>query len=519
MTATCIGLLVKVDGRSPAAARASIRSTLGTHRMERLVPELDWYEVSSDRVPREVGPAFDLASTLSLQPGVIAVEPELKTPQPWTRDEFDEKSSGGEPDLATEGQYSWHLDQVKAKDAWRKYNVRGRGIVIGQLDTGYTEHAELMVGSAVSPHLGYNFEEGRQSPLEPTETIEEGHGAATGSVLVGQPGKQHTIPGLAAYVEGIAPDAEMIPIRVDKNVWWLLSPKNDVQGIRYAVLDRSVDVITMSRGGPSSAALLDAIRLATSRGVIVAAAAANCNAGCGVFAPAKYPECVCVAGSSIDRRPWESSSRGPEVTIGAPANSVYRAKTTAKQQSYRFDVARSSGTSYATPLVAGAAALWLQHHGGRQAVAAQVGGLAGVPIAFKHVLMSSGFEPGVDWDTTEFGPGILDVSNLLAARLPTSVEVRTILRWLPVERWPNNAASAVAGLLRLELEVHMALDPRIAIALSNLDSAATPPTRRRAKRDLHGLLMSAGASRRLLAFLSPDTPVLRRRTSRRRASS
>jgi hypothetical protein len=135
--------------------------------------------------------------------------------------------------------------------------------------------------------------------------------------------------------------------------------------------------------------------------------------------------------------------------------------------------------------------------------------------------MSSGFEPGVDWDTTQFGPGILDVPNLLAASLPTSVEVRATLRWMSVDRWPNEAAAGVAGLLRLELEVHTALDPRIAVGISHLDSAATPSARQRAKRDFHGLLMSAGASRRLLAFLSPDAPVLRQRTrtSRRRASS
>lgn len=486
--------------------------------MERLVPELDWYEVTSDRVPRGVGPAFDLAYRLSLQPGIVAVEPELRTPQPWAPNEFDEKSSGRESDPATEGKYAWHLEQVKAQVAWEKYHVRGRGIVIGQLDTGYTEHAELMVGSAVRPHLGYNFEEGRPSPLEPMETLDEGHGTATGSVLVGQPGKQHTIPGLDAYVEGIAPDAEMIPIRVDKNVWFVWSAKNDVKGIRYAVFDRNVDVITMSRGGRSSTALLDVVRLATSRGVIVAAAAGNCNFGCGVFAPAKYPECVCAAGSSFDRRPWVDSSRGPEVTIGAPANSVYRAKTMAEQQSYRFDVARSSGTSYATPLVAGAAALWLQFNGGRQGVAAKVGGLAGVPVAFKHVLMSSGFEPGVDWDTSQFGPGILDVPNLLAADLPTSAEVRAIQRWMTVEAWPNEAVAGVVGLLRLELEVHMALDSRVAVGIRNLDLAATPSARQRAKRDLHGVLMSAGASTRLLAFMSPDTSAPRHRTSRRRSS-
>jgi subtilisin family serine protease len=134
----------------------------------------------------------------------------------------------------------------------------------------------------------------------------------------------------------------------------------------------------MSRGGMDYDSLRDAIKLETSRGTIIVAAASNCNAGCRIWSPAKYKEVVCAAGSTFDMTPWEKSSRGPEVTIAAPAWSVYRPRTVKKNNAYAFDVARSYGTSYATPIVAGAAALWIERHGDAGAQAEKLRGGEGI---------------------------------------------------------------------------------------------------------------------------------------------
>jgi serine protease len=114
----------------------------------------------------------------------------------------------------------------------------------------------------------------------------------------------------------------------------------------------------MSRGGMDYDSLRDAIKLETSRGTIIVAAASNCNAGCRIWSPAKYKEVVCAAGSTFDMTPWEKSSRGPEVTIAAPAWSVK------KNNAYAFDVA----------IVAGAAALWIERHGDAGALAEKLRG-------------------------------------------------------------------------------------------------------------------------------------------------
>ena len=502
----CTGLLVKLQKVSLAQARTKLRSIFGADvRVEILTPNLTWYKVVSTAVPPAPGAGFDLAAEVRRRPGILDAEPALSG-TPMILDEFDAqdpraRSAGELPDPSTKGKYFWHLGQVKAKDAWQRFGVQGEGMRVAHLDTGYTRHPELLDGAGVRADLGYNFEEKLADPTEPLGTIDQGHGTATASVLIGQPGKQHQIPELNAYVEGIAPRAELVPVRVDKNVWFI-SSENDVKGIAHALLPGvNVDVISMSRGGLDSEALHDAVRLAVSQGVIVVAAASNCNVSCRVWAPGQYPEVVCAAGSTFARTPWSSSSRGREVAIGAPAHSVYRARTQKKQNDYYYWVKRSSGTSYATPMVAGASLLWLQRHGGRETVARAVGGAQNIAAVFKHVLMSQGFQPGVDWDTSEFGPGILDVVALLDAPLSDPRAVPRIRDVLLRRQRPHPLSAQVLGrVLRLEmmeLDLYCLLDPEIHRTVASLGEADDTTLVRRLRRRLREQLSALDASTRL----------------------
>jgi serine protease len=297
-----------------------------------------------------------------------------------------------------------------------------------------------------------------------------------------------------------------VPVRVDKNVWFV-SSENDVRGIAHVLRPGiDVDVISMSRGGLDSEALHDAVRLAVSRGVIVVAAAGNCNVSCRVWAPGEYPEVVCAGGSTFARTPWASSSRGREVSIGAPAYSLYRAQSQKKRSDYYYWVERSSGTSYATPLVAGAAVLWLQRHGGRNAVARAVGGAENIPVVFKHVLMTQGFQPGVDWDTNEFGPGILDVLALLDAPLTKASAVAVIRAALLRRQRHHPLSTRVLGrVLRLEmmeLDLYCLFDPDIHRTVEALSDADDMSSVRRLRRRLHEQLRAVDASTRLIRLVA-----------------
>ena len=116
---------------------------------------------------------------------------------------------------------------------------------------------------------------------------------------------------------------------------------------------RPADVISLSLGGGPSRSVLDALRVAEARGVIVLAAAGNRVPLGAVVFPARYEEAIAVAASNVRSEPWEGTSGGDAVVITAPGESVWVA--TRKQRGNRiYDcVQTATGTSYAVAITAG----------------------------------------------------------------------------------------------------------------------------------------------------------------------
>ena len=457
----CKGLLIKVRQQDAARVQLDIGARFRQAQFQLVLPDPLWLLVKSSSIPENPRRAFELAHSLTRIRGIVSLELDLD--RDTTAHETSVEAPRALRTQATPEDCRWHVEAVNAIAARAKFKVDGAGIRIGHLDTGYTNNPELVLGASVRADLGYNFYEDVVSPEEPLRTIDHGHGTATASVLIGAPGKQHTIPNVDAFAEGVAPGAELVPFRVDKNVWWIFGSK-DALGIRRAV-EIGCHVISMSRSGPSYEALHDAVLYAIDKGVIVIAAAGNCNAGCDIYAPAQYPEVVCAGGSTRAMTPWSSSSRGAAVTLCAPAHEVVRAFTINDNGDYAYGVAQSSGTSYATPIIAGAAALWLQRHGGHSAVVDKLGAPRLVAPRFKALLVSKGWQPGHDWDASKFGPGILDVMKLLDAPLTKTVRVKRpplkitddVMEVLARAGIPRSGPRA--SLFRQELEVYRYLMP------------------------------------------------------------
>jgi hypothetical protein len=169
-------------------------------------------------------------------------------------------------------------------------------------------------------------------------------------------------------------------------------------------------VISMSLGGKGFFGLQKQIQRAVDAGMIVMAAAGN-KVGI-VTAPASYDNCLAVAATGPGDVRWSGSSRGRAVDVSMPGHCVWVASYDDKTPR----VTRSDGTSYAVAHLAGAAALWLAHHG--HAAIAQRVGIGRVQAAFLATL----HWPGVcvvppDWDT-DWGIGRVDLVNLLQAPLP-----------------------------------------------------------------------------------------------------
>lgn len=319
----------------------------------------------------------------------------------------------------------WALRETRLAQAWERLARAGRGrgldVLIAHVDTGISRHPELLAhGGLESPiawELGWDFVDRDADPDHDFTALNRippshGHGTETSSVIVSPPGCP---PGAEPpCVTGVAPEARLVPLRVSDSVV-LLSGDLVAEGVERAVTI-DADIVSISMGGVGEMPRLQAaIERALEHGIIVVAAAGNFT-GRLVVQPSTFEGVVCVAGVTPELEPWGRSARGSRVDISGPSVDVRHARTVETRGEREYLVGLASGTSDATAMVAGAAALWLSLHG-KEALVARYGP-AGVPRVFRELLRTRGYRELPDWPTDRFGPGMLDVDALLAAPLP-----------------------------------------------------------------------------------------------------
>ena len=368
--------------------------------------------------------AWERAYRLRSAPQVIYAEPlftmlDAEQHGPVTRRQA--RSAGTDVDPRTENKHEWPHQAMRVIDAWALFGSRvpGSGISVGHPDTGFTPHPEID-GPRLRPDLGFDFEDDDANPRD--ELVEgflrnPGHGTGTASVIMSGRGLP-TGSSATHFVSGTAPGASLIPIRTTKSVI-LWSMERLVLAIRFAATN-GAHVVSISLGGiVPSTALHNAVKDAEAEGVLVLCAAGN-HVEFVVF-PAAYDEVIAVAASDIGDEPWSGSSHGMAVDITAPGHSVYRAHVERTDGIVTFVVERGSGTSFAVAATAGVAALWLSFHG-RAALIARYG-KDRVAAVFKQLLQDTCRTPA-GWDSSEFGPGIVQARRLLEAALPARARAR-----------------------------------------------------------------------------------------------
>jgi subtilisin family serine protease len=162
--------------------------------------------------------------------------------------------------------------------------------------------------------------------------------------------------GNAAGIAGVAWNCKILPVKVtdstgDGYYSWI------IDAIVWAV-DEGADVINLSMGGDYDDAFLeDACKYAYDRGVVVVAASGN-DGESGVLYPAAYDHYVlAVAASDYNDEIASWSNFGPEVDVAAPGvwilSTAPQSYVGAGNPPYLF----ASGSSMASPHVAGFAAL------------------------------------------------------------------------------------------------------------------------------------------------------------------
>jgi subtilisin family serine protease len=113
----------------------------------------------------------------------------------------------------------------------------------------------------------------------------------------------------------------------------------------------------MSLGGGVSTTLDNAVTNSIASGVVYAIAAGNSNRDACKFSPARTPNAITVGATTSTDARASYSNYGSCLDIFAPGSSITSAWITSNTSTNTI-----SGTSMATPHVAGVAALYLEGH-------------------------------------------------------------------------------------------------------------------------------------------------------------
>ncbi|MFJ9342940.1 S8 family peptidase [Streptomyces sp. NPDC101733] len=301
------------------------------------------------------------------------------------------RAAGGLKKLWLDGKVQANLErstkQVNAPAAWAA-GYDGKGTKVAVLDTGTDlEHPDLKGRVSASK----NFTD------SDTDADRQGHGTHTISTVGGSGAES------GGAKKGVAPGAELLSGKVLNDQGYGLDSWI-IAGMEWAV-ESKADVVSMSLGDPSQTACDDPLAAAAEQlsrqGPLFVIAAGNSGPGNNtVSSPGCAPSVLTVGAVDRDDTTAVFSSRGPaglahtlKPEITAPGVGISAANMGGRGV-YAYQ--SMSGTSMATPHVAGAAAVVKQRHPewtGQQ---------------IKAALVSSA-QTAVPGDVRETGGGRLDV--------------------------------------------------------------------------------------------------------------
>jgi len=239
-----------------------------------------------------------------------------------------------------------NITTVGAVRTWNTLGTRGAGVTVAIIDTGidYTHPALRNVTG------GWDFVNDDADPMD-----DHGHGTHVAGIVAGN---------LDDFT-GVAPDATLVAYKV------LNSFGSGTESDVIAAIERAIDpnqdgdlsdhasVANLSLGGsgnPDDAASL-AVDNAVAAGMVVCIAAGNSGAYHAVASPGTARDAITVGAVDNSDRLATFSSKGPSAKLASIKPDVVAPGVSIRSTYLNGGYATLSGTSMATPHVAGAAAL------------------------------------------------------------------------------------------------------------------------------------------------------------------
>ena len=356
------------------------------------------------------GDAHKMIQSLKNHPSIINVVPNFKMPLKRQEQEDEQEIEYIPYEIFPKTDYTWWkkndgqyhskvyefnkktkkvkiLDDIPSKigadinlDEAHRIETGNPGVIIAVIDSGidlnhpalanslYTNPGEIPGNNTdddgngyVDDVNGWNF--GTNSG-DVSDKI--GHGTMVSGVIAGN----------GDGFEGVCPECKILPIVLDGFLDGLLNSINYIKKQNVKVINMSLawdmrDLPEEDRGTIIN--LMDTIiKILSDDGIVIVAAAGNSgHEGNPISYPAYFEETIAVGGSD----PWDMdayfSNYGPWVDIVAPAVDIWTTQPLGgidphgipfNSKTGRSGYNYFSGTSFAAPMVAGAAALLLSHY-------------------------------------------------------------------------------------------------------------------------------------------------------------
>ncbi|WP_082198571.1 S8 family peptidase [Bacillus sp. FJAT-26390] len=227
---------------------------------------------------------------------------------------------------------TWNISSIKAPEAWA--TTRGKSIKVAIIDSGIASHPDLRIAGGINTINGGSYAD------------DNGHGTHVAGILAAA--------GKSGKVTGTAPEISLYAVKA-LDLYGDGFVSDIVDGINWCITNK-MQVINMSFGildSNNSGTLHDAIKRAAKQGIVMVASAGNSGKSSKqIDVPASFKETIAVAASTKANKVAGFSSRGRGIGLTAPGDSILSTWLNGKYMTL-------SGTSMASPHVAGGAALLL----------------------------------------------------------------------------------------------------------------------------------------------------------------